>query len=767
MQLFDKISFYILLTTISLLPIFFIPLLGIDAETAKLHLLVLGVGLAFVSWLIARLVGGTVSFPKHIISGLLGLFLLWVLIASFFSSSPYMSFIGHSFNIGTFISLATLSILFFLSAEYFRDRERLSYLYFFLIAGFAVALIFEIVFVAVGPAHLSLGTFFTRADTIVGKLNDFAIYGSILGILGVLSYELFRPRKPLRFYALGVSILGVLILLATNFVLGWVIFAIGCLSIFVYSLSFGKKDLGNHFPAVSFSALLVSLLFIIGNASIGGFIPGKIGFSNTEIRPSLSATLSVAKDTLLANPIIGTGPNQFQNAWAHYKPESLNLTVFWDVLFSSGFGYVPTMMVTLGAVGGLLLIIISAYILISVIRRVFLADASGQGRKDYVLASSFFAAVSLFIYFWIYTPGIVIVAFTFVFLGIAVAELAEKKKNFKTWNFLKDPRHSFFSILGSIVILIAVLFGLYVTSKKTVALVTYARANIAMAENNVDETVRLLAKTAALDHDPLYYRILSQIYLNKLLNLFTVNNLPEETLKSEFQANFQKAEGFARAAVVQEPGNVENYVNLGNMYRAIVSFEVPNAFENAKGSYEKALELSPRNPGIDLLLARLSVDHKDTESARLYINSAFSKKPNYTDAIFLLAQIEVSDGNIANAISEVEQAALIEPNSSAVFFELGILKYNNKDYEGARIALERAVTLNKEYLNARYFLGLTYEKLGRVADERVQFSYIHEKLPDNQDIRAILSNIDQGLPAIPETTTPPEDNPDLPVPETE
>ena len=52
--------------------------------------------------------------------------------------------------------------------------------------------------------------------------------------------------------------------------------------------------------------------------------------------------------------------------------------------------------------------------------------------------------------------------------------------------------------------------------------------------------------------------------------------------------------------------------------------------------------------------------------------------------------------------------------------------------------------LNPVYANAKYFLGLTYEKLNRDNDAIKQFTEIKETNPDNKEIDLILSNIRAG-----------------------
>jgi len=129
----------------------------------------------------------------------------------------------------------------------------------------------------------------------------------------------------------------------------------------------------------------------------------------------------------------------------------------------------------------------------------------------------------------------------------------------------------------------------------------------------------------------------------------------------------------------------------------------------------------------------------------------------------------VQEGNIKGAIASVEAAAAIAPDDSSIFFQLGLLRFNDKDYAGAAGALERATTLNPTYANAKYFLGLSYEKLERKADAVKQFTDLATTNPDNKEISLILSNLKAGrnpfLDATPPVDNKPEKRATLPVKE--
>jgi tetratricopeptide (TPR) repeat protein len=114
----------------------------------------------------------------------------------------------------------------------------------------------------------------------------------------------------------------------------------------------------------------------------------------------------------------------------------------------------------------------------------------------------------------------------------------------------------------------------------------------------------------------------------------------------------------------------------------------------------------------------------------------------------------------------VTAASVIDPTNPAIFFQLGLLKYNEKDYAGAIAALEKATQMTPDYANAKYFLGLSYEAVGRHADAITQFEDIKVTNPDSAEVDAILANLKAGKPIFTgDTATSPEKGKTLPVKE--
>src|SRR3989344_4822181 len=113
-SLLENISFYILLATAFLIPIFFIPSVAFQFQFSKAVFISLAVLVSFALWLVARLKDGRYLLPNNMVFVASGVLLLVMLISTLLSSSVRTSFIGQGFEIvkwndlGIFFGLVAL-----------------------------------------------------------------------------------------------------------------------------------------------------------------------------------------------------------------------------------------------------------------------------------------------------------------------------------------------------------------------------------------------------------------------------------------------------------------------------------------------------------------------------------------------------------------------------------------------------------------------------------------------------------------------------------
>jgi tetratricopeptide (TPR) repeat protein len=789
--LFHGISLCAIVAMAFLLPIFFIPSPVFPFQFGKSMVVSLVVLVIFTVWTLTSLKNGKLALP-HIPL----LFTILLLPATFLLSalnSPAIgvSLVGGGFETGTFSFMAAMMLLFVTTPVIFRSRTHIFYVYLALLGSFIIMALFHGARLIFGFDAFSFSIFTTSVSNLLGKWNDLGIFFGLIAMLTLVTIELLSLNKLFKLALYALFLLSTFFLALVNFSIVWVVLGIFSLVFFVYTQTVGQARLYgkaaggaedgsgeargrnslSRFRKIPYTALIfliLAVIFVMADDRVGQILSNSFGISHIEARPSWSSTLSIAKETLKEHPLLGAGPNRFVNQWLLHKPEGINTTDFWGVDFPVGIGLIPTFLVTTGLAGMLAWLLFLGFLFYLGFRWILMPRDDPMGY--YLIVSSFLGALYLWLLAILYTPGVVTVTLAFLFSGLFVAALQQEKLLGSTlWNFADNPRSSFTASMLLIVFLIAGVSGGYVLTQKYLSRIYFQKGVQALQDaGDTSEAERYAKKAIDLDASDAYYRFLSRLNIFQLQEILSKSDISIDTARSRFQDTLGDAITHARKAIDEDNTNYQNWVSLGRVYGAVVPLGVEGAFDSAKTAYEKAIELSPHSPALYLAMARLSAAKGDNEGARKAIAEALTRKNNYAEAVFFLSRLEVAEGNLEAAIASTETASLIAPNDQAVFFQLGLLRYNKGDYSGTVSALERAVELNKEYSNARYFLGLSYAKLGRTDDAIKQFEEIEKFNPDNEEVKLILRNLRSGKEPFADANPPvppPEERETLPLEE--
>ena len=659
----DRVSFWCLFLVIVLLPIFFLPFMQIPVETSKGLLLVIGSVLSFVFWAAARFSDGKIILPRSSVILAAGGILLSFLLSSIFSPAVRVSLFGTMLDTGTFYFMLAGFLLLLLSSVILKDPKNARVVFWGVIASSIFLLLFQSVRFFF-PEALSFGVLGVKTSNILGSWNAFGIFAGFSAILSVFVIEFF-PLSRLAKWFLGVLLLlSLFVSAAVNLLLVWILLGVFALLVFIYKLSFsyGQKKQEQegskaHFPLFSFVIVLFSLLFFMSSQFIGAYIPERLGLNTLEIGPSVQSTFEVGKGAISENPLLGTGPNRFGEAWIKYKPESVNTTIFWNTTFDVGSGLIPTFFITTGVLG-IISWIVFFYFFVSVgMKSLFASIRSSVGKE---MAVFFVLAFYLFVASIFYATGPVILLLSLAFTGAFAGLAAGYRKGQVEFTFLDDPRKSFFSILVLVLLMLISAAAAFKYIERFASITYFERTlsaqEIPQAENSILRAVTLYS-------NDLYLRTYSQVYLSKINNLVTrEGNLSEED-RAALQASFDEAIGSAQLAAQYDSTNYLNFSSLGSVYNTVGAFGVEGAYERALEAYTEASRLNPKSPGLKLALARVSFASGNLNQSVEYGREAISLKPNYIEALLVLSQVEQSRGNISEALSYAETALSFSPTN--------------------------------------------------------------------------------------------------------
>jgi tetratricopeptide (TPR) repeat protein len=667
-NIFDRISFISLSLIVILLPIFCLPFTNIPVETGKGLLLVLGLTISIVFWAIARFTDGKIILPKSwlLVSG--GAVALVVLLSALASGTSQVSLFGTIFDIGSFWFIFTAFVFMFMCSVVFRNLKQAKMILFGTILSSAVVLVFQSIHLFASK-FLSLGLWADKTGNVLGSWNALGLFAGFSTLMFLLVIEFFPISKIMKIFLQVFILLSVLLAAAVNFPLVWILLGISSLIIFVYKVSVTlnvheEKDgepQQRRFPLVSFVVVIISLLFFMSPNFIGSYIPNRLSIANTEVSPSFVATMSVTKGVLKSNPIFGIGPNRFGEAWAAYKPLSINSKIngndFWDVYFNSGSGLLPTLMSTTGALGIIAWAAFLILFLIVGLKSVFSGIKKGV---NWEMMAFFVLSLYLFISAFFYSTGIVIFLLSLAFTGVFIGLTASGSRNEISILFLNDHRKSFFSIL-ILILLVICSFALAFKYIERFASVTYfGKALTASTEPLAEDNI---SKALALYTNDLYLRTYSQIFFIKLKSIANKGGTLSDADKKDFENSFGEAKTAAQMAIAYNPKNYINFQFLGSLSEGVGPLGIKDGYSSAITAYQQASALNPLNPGIKLAIANAYFLNGDTKDAKDYGKQALTLKPDYIDALFFLSQIAKSEGNNAEAQSYAEAALSLDPTN--------------------------------------------------------------------------------------------------------
>ncbi len=774
-------------------PIFFIPSMSFSLQSSKSIFISSLVLLSFFIFLISVLKKGKVELPVGKVYLSVVLVPVTILISALLSQVPSMSLMGFGFETGTFSFILTMFMLVFLVLNLFQSEKKFFYSYVCIFFTFVVVSLFHLMRFVFGPDFLSFGFFSYTTSSFLGGWYDLSIFYGLTLILSLVSIEMLAMGRLFKNLSRIVFFVSFAFLVIINFSLLWIVLAVLSLLFFVYLFSLeqvsvsAEKKIGldgeiihiskgdgvvRRISILTMVVLIASCLFLTPLVStISNSISSSFNLSNLEARPSWVATIDVSRGVLKNDAFFGSGPNTFSSQWQLLKPSGINSTNFWDTEFGAGIGYIPTFLITTGVVGFMAWVVFFGFFLYFGFISIFAKEENNFFK--YLTASSFFVSLYLWIMSCTYIPGTSIILLTFFFTGLFFASLHRNKiLSSIDVSFSAYPRASFAMVLSLVLLMIATLSFGYIFTERTLSAYYFSNGVIALSEKkDMDLAESNTIKAISLWGNDVYYRGFSELQIIRLGNI--VSSITSEKVSDEVRNEFQRvlgnAIGGANSAVQFDSTNYQNWVSVARVYEAVNPLGVPQAYENAVEAYNEAIKDSPQNPRLYLMLARLEASKKDYVKAKEYLAKALEQKPNYTEAIFFRSQIEVADGDIKSAISSMQGISLISPNDAGVLFELGLLQYNNKDYSSASVSLEKALKIVPQYSNAKYFLGLSYEKIGRRNEALAQFEDLAKLNPENEEVALILKNLREGRGAFTNAEPPVDDKPEkrskLPVEE--
>ncbi len=742
---FDSASVLALIGTLAIGVLVFTWSQSLPFLYTKIALVAIGGLISLALFILARLTKGNIIVPPLALLGSLWLVPIAYLLSSLFAPEGFMTaFFGAELEPDTLGFMLILALSATLVALMFRRTPQ--YKTFFKAGTVVMGLVVvsEVIFFIL--SHVMPNTISTTAN-LIGSFSDLGMLMGLTVAMLLIAGRFLNITGKTRIALWVMGGLSLLVLAAVNSILLWALVALVALGLFIEAILRRRttvedgdlegittlseeNDMENESsvenrPLVApLVTLALALFFMIGSSTIGSALSTGLGVNVLDVRPSWASTFTVGSHTYASSPIFGSGPNTFGQQWLKFRDRSLNQTIFWSVDFNSGIGLIPTSFVTEGLLGALAWIaFLGLFIVLGLRALLFRAPADPEAR--FVSVASFVGALYVFALMVFNFPGPVVLLIGFALAGLFVSSLRYSGER-QEWGliFARNPRIGFLIVFGLTLLLLGSVAAGYVVVERYLAETEYTQAAVALSKNDLTSAANHINHSLAFAPTDRTYQLAAQIGLTQMSKIAADTTLTPAQAQQQFQSALTQSVQAAMTATKLGANNYQNWVTLGQVYSSVVPLNITGAYDNAKSAYQHAQTLNPTNPTLLYVLAQLEISQKNNDAAEADLNQAISLKGDYTQAIFLLAQLKAQEGKAKEALQAAEAAAYFSPNDPSILFEVGLLRSANGDANGAIAALSQAVQLNPQYANARYFLGVLYSTTGQFDKAIDQFQAI-------------------------------------------
>lgn len=786
---FDFIITAVLVLVFFGIPVFFTGLTfqGIAFEKQIFFYFCLLIGL--VAWVSKGVMTGEMRIRRTPLDIPIVLFWLFSIVATVFSVDRWHSFWGFFGDPSRgFISLTALVLAYFFIMSHFTERRRNLMLLSFLASG-----VFVIVwsFLVIMKIHFIPASLEAIAPlSLIGSMSTLTLFLSLLIPLMVTAlFLLFRDGAGVsrRIRITGAVILGgallldLFILIALYPFVTWAVVLGGLGFFLVYILAQIVRPVQEltWMPMVIFVVVL-AFLMIGRNELAQATLP-------VEVTPNMKLSWQVAKESLSANFLSGSGLATYGYNFSLFRPQEFNGNALYTLRFYQGTGLIAEAISTIGVVGTILMLIVW-FSFLSIGLYLLTMDKAKNKIASLGLWS---VAVMLFIASFVAPINATILILGVILSALALATLLQEsgsEERYWELSFRATPKFALALAFVFMVVSAGVAFIFVFMGKVFIADISAGMATRQPA--SMDGTIPKYVK--AIQMYPQEGRYLTRI-AQEYMAIANAEGGKGTNDRDVNQIAFTVREGVAAGLRAKDlmPNDVLATEALGLVYENASIFAT-DALPKAEEMYARALELEPQNPLFAIKLGqikRLAADGKQDgaeksallNEAKTYFSQAIEKKPDLAIAHYNLAVIDSRLKDYDAAIQSTSQAIRLAPTNLSFRYNLGLLyqeRNTGNDRAEAEKLYKQVLDANDRLIDVRLSLGLLYEAQNKRDAAMTEYEKILALIPSDDtasanvkqtrtQITQVIENLRSGKgnipagnslaepgPVTPATTTP-------------
>ncbi len=190
------------------------------------------------------------------------------------------------------------------------------------------------------------------------------------------------------------------------------------------------------------------------------------------------------------------------------------------------------------------------------------------------------------------------------------------------------------------------------------------------------------------------------------------------------------------------PSKPETYGSLATAYLLL------DQIDRAKSTFERALENDPENFNVLFNYGRLLAEEGQNQRAIELLQKAREIDPENSAATQLLSNLYIKEGKTAEALDMMQRAIEQDPENATLYFNKAILHIQlaqnldgdeqqdqaQQQYDQAIQAMEKAISINPDDVEALTRVGELYQELERWEEARDAFEQVLEQEPENAQV---------------------------------
>jgi tetratricopeptide (TPR) repeat protein len=165
----------------------------------------------------------------------------------------------------------------------------------------------------------------------------------------------------------------------------------------------------------------------------------------------------------------------------------------------------------------------------------------------------------------------------------------------------------------------------------------------------------------------------------------------------------------ANPAAPPDPVDNKDWMRWNNYGIAMLDAQ---QYAESERAFERVAQMRPDYADAFTNVAIADIQWERYEAARGSLEKALKLAPHNARALYYLALMERTQGNLEAAISDFREVTAQFPRSRDAHRELGFSLYQQHKYDEARVEYETLQSIDPDDLAAHYILSIVYRRLG-------------------------------------------------------